>query len=58
MYDITCMCSIKYEQMNLSIKQEQNQGHRVQTGGCQGGVGTGWIGNMELADTNWYIQNG
>ena len=52
------MCNIKYEQMNLSIKQEQNQGHRVQTGGCQGGMGTGWIGNMELADTNWYIQNG
>ena len=26
-------------QMNLSTKQKQNQGHREQTGGCQGGGG-------------------
>ena len=25
--------------MNLSTKQKQNQGHREQTGGCQGGGG-------------------
>ena len=25
--------------MNLSMKQKQNQGHRKQTGGCQGGGG-------------------
>ena len=24
-------------QMKLSMKQKQNQGHRDQTGGCQGG---------------------
>ena len=24
-------------QMNLSMKQKQNHGHREQTGGCQGG---------------------
>ena len=24
-------------QMNPSVKQTQNQGHREQTGGCQGG---------------------
>ena len=23
-------------QMNLSMRQKQNQGHREQTGGCQG----------------------
>ena len=27
--------------MNLSMKQKQNQGHREQTGGCQGGGGWG-----------------
>ena len=26
-------------QMNLSMKQKQNQGHREQTGGCHGGGG-------------------
>ena len=25
--------------MNLSMKEEQNHGHREQTGGCQGGGG-------------------
>ena len=45
--------------MNLSMKQKQNQGHREQTGGCQGGggVGEGWSGSLGSADTNWYIQN-
>ena len=28
-------------QMNLSMKQKQNHGHREQTGGCQGGGGWG-----------------
>ena len=31
--------------MNLSMKQKQTQGHREQTGGCQGGGGwekDGW----------------
>ena len=31
-------------QMNLSMKQKQNHGHREQTGGCQGG---GDLGGME-----------
>ena len=26
-------------QMNLSMKQKQNQGHREETSGCQGGGG-------------------
>ena len=30
--------------MNLSMKQKQNQGHREQTGGCQGGGGGGRVG--------------
>ena len=28
-------------QMNPSMKQTQNHGHREQTGGCQGGGGWG-----------------
>ena len=31
-------------QMNLSMKQKQNQGHREQTGGCQGGEGRKRVG--------------
>ena len=40
-------------QVNLSMKQKQDQGHREQTGGCQGGeelerVGLGvWDQQME-----------
>ena len=30
--------------MNLSVKQKQNQGHREQTGGCQGGRGLERVG--------------
>ena len=38
---ISLICGIKnMTQMNLSMKQKQNHGHRAQTGGCQG-VG-GW----------------
>ena len=31
-------------QMNLPMKQKQNQGHTEETGGCQGGEGgrVGW----------------
>lgn len=46
-YDITYMESVKHDKMNLSL--EQNQGHRDQTGGCQGGgVGGGmkWEGGV------------
>ena len=44
--------------MNLSMKQQQNHGHREQTGGCQGGGGWGraeW--KLGLADVSFYIQN-
>ena len=37
-------------QMNLSMKQKQNQGHREQTGGCQGGEGKS--GSLGLAAAN------
>ena len=33
--------------MNLSMKQKQNQGHREETSGCQGGGGGRGI-NQEL----------
>ena len=39
--------------MNLSTKQ--THGHREQTGGCQGGGGEGWSGNLGLADANYHI---
>ena len=44
--------------MNLFIKQEQTL--REQTCGCQGGggKGEGRIGSLELADANYYIEDG
>ena len=46
-------------QVNLSMRQKQNQEHREQTGSCQGGEnGEGCIGSLGLTDANWYIQNG
>ena len=47
-------------QMNLSMKQKQNHGHREQTGGCQGGggLGEGWSGRSGLADVGFYMWNG
>ena len=47
-------------QMNLSTKQKQTQGRRQQICGCQeeGEVEEGWIGNLELADANYCIENG
>ena len=33
-----------YTQMNLSMRQKQNHGHREQTGCCQGGGGGGRAG--------------
>ena len=43
--------------MNLFTKQKQTHRHREQTCGCQGvsGAREGWIGNLELADANYYI---
>ena len=47
-------------QMNLSMKQKLTHRHREQTCGCQGGgkEGEGWIGNLQLADENYYTYNG
>ena len=46
-------------QMNLSMKQKQNHGHREQTSGCQAGrgLGEGMEWEVGLADVNLYIQN-
>ena len=45
--------------MNLSMKQKRTHRHREQTCGYQGEVvGEGWIGNLGLADENYYIENG
>ena len=43
--------------MNLSMKQKRTHRHREQTCGFQGGgeVGKGRIGNLGLADANYYI---
>ena len=38
-YDITDMWNLKCDKMNLFMKQEQNQGQREQTCGCQAGRG-------------------
>ena len=38
------------------MRQKQNQGHREETGGYQGGwIREGWIGNLGLAAANWRI---
>ena len=41
--------------MILSTKQTDT--HREQTYGCQrgGGMGESWVGNLRLADANYYI---
>ena len=54
------MWNLKYEQMNVSMKQKQTHRHREQTCGYQGeeGVGEGRIGSLGLADANYYIKNG
>ena len=43
-YVITYIWKLKYDTMNLSMKQKQNHGHREQTCGCQGGEGWGRVG--------------
>lgn len=44
---------------NEFICATKTDSQREQTCGCQDGVGVGgWIENLELADTNYYIQNG
>ena len=41
-------------QINLSVKQKQNHGHREQTGGCQ--LGGGWGGlEWEVGASRWKL---
>ena len=44
-------------QVNTPTNQKQIHRHIEQTCGYQGGreVGEGWIGNLGLADANYYI---
>ena len=46
--------------MNISRKQKRTHRHREQTCGCQGGGGMeqGRTVSSELADANYYIQDG
>ena len=46
--------------MNLFMKQKETHRHREQTGVAKvgGRVGQGWIGDLGLADANYYIQDG
>ena len=53
---VTYVWDLKHDTNELSMRQKQNQGHREETGGYQGGwIREGWIGNLGLADANWYI---
>ena len=42
-------------QVKFSMKQKQAHRYREQTCGCQGWHGEGLIGNLGLADANYYI---
>ena len=44
-------------QVNLPVKQKQDQEHREWTGGCQErrGMEVNWIGSLGLADANRYM---
>lgn len=50
-YKTACMWNLKEDTVNSSTGQKQNQ-----TCGCC--VGEGGSGNLELADANYYTQNG
>ena len=54
------MWNLKYDTNELIYETETDSLHREQACCCQGGggVGKGWIGSLELADANYYIQNG
>ena len=43
-------------QMNLPMKQKQNDGHRKWTGGCQGGGGWQRLGLADVSVYKW-IKN-
>ena len=42
-------------QMNLSMKKKQTHRPIEQNCGCPGQGGEGWIGNLGLADANYYM---
>ena len=57
---ISLICGIyNMPQMNLSMKEKQNHGHREQTGSCQGGgggEGKDWefgVGRCRLLHLEW-----
>ena len=60
------------KQTTISMRQKQTHRHGEQACSCQGGTWHGefgisrckllgtwhWIGSLELADANYYLQNG
>ena len=50
---ISLICGI-YNMTQMSLPTKQEQTHREQTCGCQGG-GEGWSGRLGLAEANYYI---
>ena len=53
-YDITYMWNLKYHTSEL-IYETDSQTQRTDLWLPKGGVGEGWIGNLGLADANYYI---
>ena len=44
-------------QLNLSMKEKENHGHREQTRGCQErGLRMGWSGSLGLIDAAFYVE--
>ena len=61
--DITYMCNLKYDKMNVSMKQKQKQTHRqrIETCGCQRGDGEQGRKGLRVWDqqiANYGIQDG
>ena len=55
-YDSTYMWNLKYDTMDIFMKQNQTHRHREETHGHQrGNTGEGWIGSWALANTNHFI---
>ena len=52
--DITYMWNLKYDTINLSMKQKQNHGHREQTYGCWGGRVGGRM-DWEFGGSRWKL---
>ena len=59
-YDITCMWNLKCDTNEHIYETKQIYRYRDQICGCQvgGGMEEGRTGSLELADTNFYIQDG